>query len=155
MPQSLSKLYIQLVFSTKQREPLLLQPLRGRLHAYLATVFNNLDSPALKIGGMRDRVHILFRTSKNYALADLLEAVKTTSSKWIKTQSAALRAFHWQNGYGGFSLSPSEVEAVAMYIEHQEEHHRAVSFEEKRVAMVNAVLTVGFSHARYPSGNRT
>ena len=131
MPQSLSKLYIQLVFSTKQREPLLLQPLPGRLHAYLATVLNNLDSPALKIGGMRDRVHILFRTSKNYALADLLEAVKTTSSKWIKTQSAALRAFHWQNGYGGFSLSPSEVEAVVEYIEHQEEHHRTVSFQDE------------------------
>ena len=131
MPQSLSKLYIQRVFSTKQREPLLPQPLRGRLHPYLATVLNNLDSPALKTGGMRDRVHILFRTSKNYALADLLEAVKTTSSKWIKTQSAAVRAFHWQNGYGGFSLSPSEVEAVVEYIEHQEEHHRTVSFQDE------------------------
>jgi REP element-mobilizing transposase RayT len=104
MPQSLSKLYIHLVFSTKQREPLLLRPLRGRVHAYLATVLKNLDSPARKIGGMRDHVRILFRTSKNHALAGVMEAVKTSSSKWIKTQSPALRAFHWQNGYGGFSL---------------------------------------------------
>ena len=60
-----------------------------------------------------------------------MEAVKTSSSKWIKTQSRALRAFHWQNGYGGFSLRSSEVEAVAEYIDHQEEHHRTVSFQEE------------------------
>jgi putative transposase len=131
MPQSLSKAYIQLVFSTKQREPLLLQPLRPRVHAYMATVLNNLDSFALKIGGMSDHVHILFRMSKNRALADLVEAVKTSSSKWIKTQSPGLRGFHWQNGYGGFSLSPSEVGVVSQYIDQQEAHHRTVSFQEE------------------------
>jgi hypothetical protein len=88
-------------------------------------------SPARKIGGMSDHVHILFRMSKNHALADMVEAVKTSSSKWIKAQSPALRAFHWQNGYGGFSLSPPEVEAVAEYIDRQEEHHRTVSFQEE------------------------
>jgi len=131
MPQSLSKLYVHLVFSTKDREPLLLRPLRERVHAYLATVLKNLDSPAQKIGGTSDHVHILFRMSKNHALADVVETVKTSSSKWIKTQSPALRSFHWQNGYGGFSLSPSEVEAVAEYIDHQEEHHRVASFQEE------------------------
>ena len=82
MPQSLSK-YIHLVFSTKQREPLLLRPLRGRIHAYLATVLKNLDSPARRIVGMSDHVHMLFRMSKNHALADVVEAVKTSSSKWV------------------------------------------------------------------------
>jgi len=131
MPQSLSKLYIHLIFSTKQREPLLLRPLRERVHAYLATVLNTLDSPARQIGGMSDHVHILFRMSRNHALADVVETIKTSSSKWIKTQSPALRAFHWQNGYGGFSLSPSEAEAVAENIDRQEEHHRTASFQEE------------------------
>ncbi|MGD1103364.1 MAG: transposase [Terriglobia bacterium] len=77
MPQSLSKLYIHLIFSTKQRAPLLLRPLRERVHAYLATVLNNLDSPARKVGGMSDHVHILFRMSKNHALGHVVETVKT------------------------------------------------------------------------------
>jgi REP element-mobilizing transposase RayT len=131
MPQSLSKLYVHLVLSTKDREPLLLRPLRERVHAYLATLLKNLDSPAQEIGGMSDHVHILFRMSKNNGLADVVETVKTSSSKWIKTQSPALRSFHWQNGYGGFSLSALEVEAVAEYIDHQEEHHPVVSFQEE------------------------
>src|SRR5271157_3851250 len=131
MAQSLSKLHIHLIFSTKLREPLLLQPLRGRVHAYLATVLNNLDSPAQQIGGMSDHVHILFRMSKNHALAEVVETVKTSSSQWIKTQSLALRAFHWQSGYGDFSVSPSDVEAVAEYIDGQEENHRMVSFQEE------------------------
>jgi len=131
MPQSLTKLHIHLIFSTKLREPLLLRPFRERVHAYLATVLNNLDSPAQKIGGMSDHVHILFRMSKNHALAKVVETVKTSSSKWIKTQDPALRAFHWQNGYGGFSVSPLQVEAAVQYIDHQEEHHRAVSFQDE------------------------
>jgi len=129
MGPSLSKLSAHLVFSTKHREPLLLRPPRGRVHAYLATVLKNLDSPARKIGGVSDHVHVLFRTSKNHALADVVEAVKTSSSRWIKAQSPALRSFNWQSGYGSFSLSHSEVEAVAEYIDRQEEHHRTVSFQ--------------------------
>jgi REP element-mobilizing transposase RayT len=131
MGPSLSKLSAHLVFSTKHREPLLLRPPRGRVHAYLATVLKNLDSPARKIGGVSDHVHVLFRTSKNHALADVVEAVKTSSSRWIKAQSPALRSFNWQSGYGSFSLSHSEVEAVAEYIDRQEEHHRTVSFQEE------------------------
>ena len=131
MPQSLTKLYIHLVFSTKQREPLLRAPLRDRVHAYLATVLNNLESPALTIGGMSDHVHIVFRMSKNHTLAKVVETVKTSSSKWIKIQNVALRAFHWQNGYGGFSVSPSNLEEVVKYIDHQEEHHRVMSFQEE------------------------
>jgi putative transposase len=131
MPQSLTKLNVHLIFSTKHREPLLLQPFRERVHAYLAVVLNNLDSPARKIGGMSDHVHILFRMSKNHALAHIVETVKVSSSKWIKTQNPALHAFHWQSGYGGFSVSPSGMEAAAEYIDHQEEHHHVVSFQEE------------------------
>jgi REP element-mobilizing transposase RayT len=131
MPQSLSQLYVHLVFSTKHREPLLLAPLRGRVHAYLATVLANHASPALKVGGTSDHVHALLRLSKNIPLAQIVEEIKTSSSKWIKTQGSAMANFHWQSGYGGFSVSPADVEEVTAYIAQQEAHHRVVSFQEE------------------------
>ena len=131
MPQSLSQLYVHLIFSTKHREPMLLSPVREPLHAYLATVLKNQDSPALKVGGMSDHVHALFRLSKNFSLAKIVEEVKTSSSKWIKTQGRAFANFHWQSGYGGFSVSAADVEEVVEYIAQQETHHRAVSFQDE------------------------
>ena len=64
-------------------------------------------------------------------MADVVENAKTSLLKWLKTQARVLRSFHWQNGYGGFSVSPAEVDAVAAYIEGQEEHHRVLSFQEE------------------------
>jgi len=131
MSQSLSKLYVHLVFSTKQREPLLLSPLREKVHAYLATVLNNQDSPAVKVGGTSDHVHILLRLSKNVSLAKIVEEIKTSSSKWVKTQGKGLANFHWQSGYGAFSVGPAEVDGVAEYIAQQATHHRALSFQDE------------------------
>jgi REP element-mobilizing transposase RayT len=131
MPQSLSQVYVHLAFSTKHREPLLLTPLRAQTHAYLATVLTNSDSPAIKVGGTSDHVHALFRLSKNTSLAEIVEEIKTSSSKWIKTKGRAMASFHWQSGYGGFSVSPADVVKVAEYIAQQETHHRAVSFQEE------------------------
>jgi len=131
MPQSLSQLYVHLVFSTKHREPLLLSPVREQMHAYLATVLKNQDSPALKVGGTSDHVHALFRLSKNTSLAQIVEEIKTSSSQWVKTQGRALANFHWQSGYGGFSVSPAELEQVTEYIAQQETHHTAVTFQEE------------------------
>ena len=131
MPQSLSQLYIHLVFSTKHREPLLLLPVREHLHAYLATVLKNQGSPALKVGGTSDHVHALFRLSKNWSLAKIVEEIKTSSSKWLKTQGRAMANFHWQSGYGGFSVGPAELEQVVDYITRQDEHHRGMNFQEE------------------------
>jgi len=131
MPQSLSQLYVHLVFSTKHREPMLLSTVREHLHAYLATVLKNQESPALKVGGTSDHVHALFRLSKNLSLAKIVEEVKTSSSKWVKTQGRAFANFHWQSGYGGFSVSPGDVGEVVEYIAQQESHHRAVSFQDE------------------------
>ena len=94
MPQSLSKLYVHLIFSTHHREPLLITSVRSSLHAYLATVLNNQDCPALKIGGTSHHAHLLFRLSKNLALADVVEKVKTSSSKGLKTQARTLGSFY-------------------------------------------------------------
>jgi putative transposase len=131
MAQSLSKLYVHLIFSTKHREALLAASIRGPMHAYLATVMKNQDCPALRIGGASDHVHVLVRLSKNLALAEVVEKVKTSSSRWVKTQDRSLQSFHWQDGYGGFSVSAAEVDSVAAYIEGQEEHHRVVTFQEE------------------------
>jgi REP element-mobilizing transposase RayT len=131
MGQSLSKVYIHLIFSTRGREPLLVGGLRGQTHAYLAAVFNNHDSPAIRVGGTGDHIHALFRLSKNRALAEVVEEIKTSSSRWIKTQGRELGGFHWQNGYGGFSVSPGELEQVAEYIDQQETHHRKLDFQDE------------------------
>jgi REP element-mobilizing transposase RayT len=131
MPQSLCQLYVHLAFSTKHREPLLLAPLRAEMYPYLATALTNSGSPAIKVGGTSDHVHALFRLSKNSSLAGIVEEIKTSSSKWIKTKGRALASFHWQSGYGGFSVSPADVEKVAEYIAQQEIHHRAVSFQDE------------------------
>ena len=131
MGQSLSQLYVHLIFSTKGREPLLLGTLRKQTHAYSAAVLNNHGSVALKVGSTSDHVHALFRLSKNRALAEVVEEIKTSSSKWVKTQDRGLGGFHWQSGYGGFSMSPGELDSVVKYIEQQKAHHRATSFEEE------------------------
>ena len=138
MPQSLSQLYVHLTFSTKHREPFILAPLRAELYPYLATVLTNAGSPAIKVGGTSDHVHALFRLSKNSSLAGVVEEIKTSSSKWIKTKGRALTNFYWQSGYGGFSVSPSNVEKVAEYIANQEKHHRAMSFQEEYRRMLES-----------------
>ena len=91
MPQSLAQVYVHLIFSTKHREPLLAQAIRRRTHAYVATVLTHDECPALKVGGTADHAHLLFRLSKNRALAEVVENVKTSSSRWVKTQVASLR----------------------------------------------------------------
>ena len=117
---------------------MLLSPVRERLHAYLAAGLKNQDSPALKVGGTSDHVHALFRLSKNLALAKIVEEVKTSSSKWVKTQGRALANFHWQSGYGGFSVSAGDVEEVVEYIAQQESHHRVASFQDEFRKLLDA-----------------
>jgi putative transposase len=90
-----------------------------------------LESPALVIGGEQDHVHALFRLPKKRPLIDVIEGVKRSSSKWIKTQGEEFTGFRWQSGYGAFSVSQSQVPRVRRYIEHQEEHHKTVSFQEE------------------------
>jgi REP-associated tyrosine transposase len=131
MSQSLARIYVHLIFSTKHREPLLSAAVQPRLRAYLATVLKNLGSAAVKVGGTRDHVHMLFRLSKNRALAETVERIKTSSSKWLKTQGRATTSFHWQSGYAAFSVSPAKVRSVVDYIARQEEHHRKVTFQEE------------------------
>lgn len=131
MAQSLAKNLIHLIFSTKHRQPLLTPEIRPDIHAYLGGILRELDCPSLCIGGVADHVHILFQLSKNLALSKAIEELKKSSSKWVKTKSPSLKDFYWQNGYGAFSVSPSNTPTVIRYIERQEEHHRKLSFQDE------------------------
>ncbi len=91
----------------------------------------NLESPAVIIGGVEDHVHMLCHLSKNITIADFVRELKRDSSKWVKTESPELADFHWQAGYGAFSISPSHVEALKQYIANQEEHHRRETFQDE------------------------
>jgi REP element-mobilizing transposase RayT len=131
MPQSLSYLLTHIVFSTRDRDPLLNATVRPALHAYLATVARNMDCECFRVGGMADHVHLAIRLSRTISVAQLISELKTTSSRWLKDQSPALAAFAWQRGYGAFSVGPSDLPSLLHYIDTQEEHHRTRSFEEE------------------------
>jgi putative transposase len=131
MPQSLSSILVHLVFSTKNREPFIVGEVEIELHKYMATVFRELRSPSLLIGGTEDHIHALFALSRTITVADLVEEVKTSSSKWLKTKGKPFRQFHWQSGYGAFSIGQSNVPALKRYIATQKEHHRRAAFQEE------------------------
>src|SRR5262245_23914597 len=132
MPQSLAKVIIHTVFSTKNRAPYLQNDeIRAELHAYLAAVLKSLDAPAIIIGGVADHVHVLHLLPRTRPIADILEEIKTSTSKWIKTKGPNYHDFHWQNGYGVFSVSESKVPEVRQYIENQADHHRRMSFQDE------------------------
>ena len=132
MPQSLVQIYLHIIFSTKERIPFLkTKDVRNATHAYLAGICKNLNSPTLLVGGTEDHVHILCRQSKNGTLSDLLRDLKRESSKWIKTKGRGLEEFHWQSGYGAFSVSPTNVDELRQYIANQEDHHRTETFQDE------------------------
>jgi putative transposase len=132
MPQSLSQIYIHLVFSTKNRQPFINDAIAPELYAYMASVFYyECKSPAKIIGGVEDHVHVLFNLSRTWAVAGVVEAIKTSSSKWIKKKGENLHLFQWQTGYGAFSVSRSNLQTVTNYILNQKEHHRKSGFQDE------------------------
>ena len=124
MPQSLSKVIIHIIFSTKDREPWLDRDVRPRMHAYVATICRDLNAEALRVGGVADHLHIVTTLPRTLSQAAMVETLKKTSSKWIKGLNS-------QRGYGAFSVSPSQLNAVLEYVESQEAHHRTRSFQEE------------------------
>ncbi|HYG77237.1 MAG TPA: IS200/IS605 family transposase [Planctomycetota bacterium] len=131
MGQSLANVLIHLVFSTKNREPFITETIEPELYRYMAEIFKQLNSPALIIGGTADHTHSLFTLSRTQTLADVVEEVKKSSSKWIKTKGREFQTFQWQTGYGVFSIGQSNVAALRSYIQKQKEHHRKVSFQDE------------------------
>jgi REP element-mobilizing transposase RayT len=131
MPQSLHVLSVRLVFSTKERRRWLSEDIQARLWAYQSRILQNLECHSITIGGVEDHVHILCNLTKKLAPAKVIESLKKDSSKFVKTLRNDLGAFHWQDGYGLFSVSPVHTEPLRQYILDQEEHHRKESFQEE------------------------
>jgi len=131
MPQSLSLVIIHVIFSTKDRRPLLDADLRPKLHAYLATVVRNAGCECYRVGGVADHLHLAIRLARTLTIANLVENLKTSSSKWVKAQSADGAAFAWQRGYACFSVGPTGLDSLCAYIGKQEEHHRTRPFQEE------------------------
>ena len=131
MPQSLSRVLVHLIFSTKNRVPVFTDAISDELHPYLSVVLNDHDCPSLQVGGVEDHVHLLFGLSRTTTIAQIVEAIKTSSSKWIKTRDERYGDFHWQAGYGAFSVSSSQVSRVIRYIQNQPDHHRRFSFQDE------------------------
>lgn len=131
MPQSLARLHIHLIFSTKNRQPFIADAVRDALHAYMASVLQNLGCAPVLVNSVEDHAHFLFDLSRTVSISQAVEDVKKSSSRWIKTQGAPFAAFAWQSGYGAFAVSESHVEAVREYVANQREHHRRKSFQEE------------------------
>jgi len=130
MPQSLSAVYLHLVFSTKVRRPFVRDPVtRTALHAYLGGISKTLNCPPIIVGGTEDHVHVLARFGRTITQAEWVKELKRVSSGWLKKQGRAYRDFQWQAGYAAFSVSRSSLDRVRNYIADQETHHLKMDFQ--------------------------
>lgn len=137
MPQSLAQILVHLVFSTKNREPRLDDEVRDDLHAYIGGIVENQKGILLKSGSVSDHIHLLIAHPRTTAPSELVQDIKTGSSKWLKTKGARYANFQWQAGYGIFSISPSHRSVLEQYIANQVEHHRKVTFQEEYRRLLN------------------
>ena len=103
----------------------------------MATIFREQKSPTLAVGGVSDHLHVLFSLARVISIAELVEAIKTSTSKWIKTKGQPFRNFHWQKGYGAFSVGQSELIGVRQYIRDQKEHHLRITFQDEYREFLN------------------
>jgi len=131
MPQSFAQILVHLVFSTKNRVPFLGDDIRDGLHAYIGGIVENQKGTLLKAGSVADHIHLLIALPRVSAPSDLVQDIKTGSSKWVKTNGLPYVNFHWQRGYGIFSISPAHRLALEAYIANQAEHHRFVTFQDE------------------------
>jgi REP element-mobilizing transposase RayT len=135
MAHTFTNLLTHVIFSTKDRLPLITPEIKPRLHAYIGGIVRSVDGIALAIDGPADHVHLLIKTPASAALADVIRTVKANSSRWVH-ETFPRADFAWQTGYGAFSVSFSNVEQVRAYIANQEEHHKTISFQEEFVAFL-------------------
>jgi REP element-mobilizing transposase RayT len=138
MPQSLSAVYIHLVFSTKERRPFLRdKTIREALHAQLGAISKTLDCPPLLVGGVEDHIHLLARFARTITQAEWVKEIKRVSDLWIQQQGPDYGDFQWQGGYADFSVSQSNLDAVKHYIATQAEHHQKIDFQDELRALLS------------------
>lgn len=131
MPQSFASLHVHIVFSTKHRQPFLNDELRPRLFEYVGGIARQHDCALIAAGGTEDHVHLLVSLGRSMAVADAVRLIKTNSSGWIHDEFKELSEFQWQQGYGAFAVSFSNIGAVKRYLANQESHHRKRSYQDE------------------------
>ncbi len=136
MAQSLVRNYVHIIFSTKHRNDFIDENIEIELFKYIAAICKDLESPALKIGGTDNHIHILCLLSRKIALMKLVQEIKAHSSKWIKTKGHKYENFFWQDGYGAFSLNEKNVQPVINYIQNQRNHHKNIAFKEEFLSIL-------------------
>ena len=131
-----TSLNYHIVFSTKDRRPLITPKLRDELHPYIGGIIVDAGGKPIEIGGVADHVHILAKLPATLAVADMLRLVKTNSSKWAGERKDLVRTFAWQTGYSAFAVSKSQSDAVRAYIQNQERHHRRKTFKQELISLL-------------------
>ena len=137
MANTFSSLHYHIIFSTKQREPWIRREFEERLWAYLGGIARQVEAKPLLIGGMEDHVHILLGLAPSLSVSEAVKRIKGGSSAWIKENLPGCRGFAWQDGYGAFTVSKSQMPEVAEYIRNQREHHRYKTFQEEYRAFLD------------------
>jgi putative transposase len=143
MGHTYTNILTHVIFSTKDRLPYMTDDRRADVFAYIGGIVRELKGAALNVDGVADHVHVLVRLPAAMALAKAVEIMEANSSRWIHEHRVLHRTFAWQSGYAAFSVSESNVDAVAKYIGNQQEHHRRVTFQEELIALLER------SHVHY------
>lgn len=139
MPSTHSNLHVHVVFSTKERFPFISQDWRPRLHAYIGGIARNLGATSLAVGGIEDHNHLLLGVKPSHRLDYLVRDTKGDSSAFVRKEFD--RKFAWQKGYGVFSVSPSAIEDVRLYVLNQEKHHAKKSFQDEYLELLEKTGT--------------
>ncbi|CAN5338467.1 IS200/IS605 family transposase [soil metagenome] len=136
MPQSLFKVLVHIVFSTKHRADLIAPEIENELYKYIHGIVKNNNARLIIAGGISNHIHLLVSLPKKIDIPELIGDIKRDSSEWIKKQNARFNNFYWQRGYGAFSIGQSQVETVVNYIKNQKEHHKEMSFKDEYRALL-------------------
>jgi putative transposase len=131
MPQSFAAVQLHVVFSTKNRAPLITAELAPKLYGYIHGIIADGHGVLLAAGGVADHIHLLVGLGRETSIAELIRLVKSNSSRWVHETFPLHREFAWQNGYGAFSVSRSHRDPVTHYIDTQAEHHKTLSFQDE------------------------
>ena len=131
MAQLLCKIYLHIIFHVKTTSPTIDETHWSRVHSYIGQLVNSTGCQVIRVGGVKDHIHVVCTLSRNEAIAHLVEEIKRNSSRWLKSLDKRYQSFAWQGGYAAFSISQSVVERTIEYVNNQKKHHQRVSFQDE------------------------
>ena len=137
MADTFTQLHIQIIFAVKYRKSLITESFRERLQKYMTTAMQSMGHKVLAIYCMPYHCHILIGSDPKVSLSDSVKDLKTTSTNWVNREKLSNHKFQWQNGYGAFSYSKSQIGRVIKYILNQPEHHKKTSFKKEYMDMLD------------------